>query len=150
MAYFDVTSPYAAPVCSRTQPASAWTAGAQTATAHAASADFVAVPRASFSALEWSVIALSQRDTLGSLRTPSRVSRAFGGLFGRGTASRLADPKLEALRRVAVYARHRGFALPVTEISNFHENGFSEAQMETLVTSMTGMRLGQTTRRVSA
>ena len=140
MAYYDITSPFAAPVCSRTQTTTAQTAPVQTATA----------APASFSALEWSVIALSQRDTLGSLRTPSRVSRAIGGLFGRGTASRLADPRLEALRRAAVYARHRGFALPVTEISNFHENGFSEAQMETLVTSVTGMRVGQTSRRVSA
>ncbi|WP_010218099.1 hypothetical protein [Sphingomonas sp. PAMC 26621] len=135
MAYYDISNPFAAPVCSRTQLASAQTASP--------------LPT-SFSALEWSVIALSQRDSLGSLRTPGRMSRALGRLFGRGTASRLADPKLEALRRAAVYARHRGFALPVTEISNFHENGFSEAQMETLVTSVTGMRVGQTSRRVPA
>ena len=78
------------------------------------------------------------------------MSRALGTVFGLGTASRLADPKLEALRRAAVYARHRGYAMPVTEISNFHENGFSEAQMETLVTSVTGMRVGQSSRRASA
>lgn len=133
MAYYDIDHPFAAPVASRSQVASTATTAPAT-----------------FSALEWSVIALSQRDTLRSLQTPGRMSRALGGLFGRGTASRLADPKLEALRRAAVYARHRGFALPVTEISHFHENGFSEAQMETLVTSVTGMRLGQTTRRASA
>ena len=122
MAYYDINAPFAAPVTSRSQTVTAI---------------------AGFSALEWSVVALSQRDTLRSLATPGRMSRALGSVFGRGTASRLADPKLEALRRAAVYARYRGYALPITEIRNFHENGFSEAQMETLVTSVTGLRVGQ-------
>ncbi len=130
MAYLDLDN-FAAPVGSRSQS----TAGTKAA---------------SFSALEWSVIALAQRDTLGSLTTPGRLSRALGGLFGRGTASRLADPKLEALRRAAVHARHRGFALPSSEIANFHSVGFSEAQLETLITSVTGMRVGRTDRRIFA
>jgi hypothetical protein len=139
MAYYDINQPFAAPVAIRSQTASA---------------SSPAIPTAGtltgFSALEWSVIALAQRDTLGSLSTPGRMSRAIGTVFGRGTSSRLADPRLEALRRAAVYARHRGYAMPVTEISNFHENGFSEAQMETLVTSVTGVRIGQTARSASA
>jgi len=139
MAYYDINHPFAAPVATRTQTASA-----------AACAAPATSPASGFSALEWSVIAIAQRDTLRSLGTPGRMSRALGTVFGLGTASRLADPKLEALRRAAVYARHRGYAMPVTEISNFHENGFSEAQMETLVTSVTGMRVGQSSRRASA
>ena len=139
MAYYDINQPFAAPVAPRSQTAPA-TAAAAPAT-HTATG---------FSALEWSVIAIAQRDTLRSLATPGRMSRALGTVFGLSTASRLADPKLEALRRAAVYARHRGYAMPVTEISNFHENGVSEAQMETLVTSVTGLRIGQTVRRVSA
>jgi hypothetical protein len=139
MAYYDINHPFAAPVATRTH-----TASAAACTAPATS------PASGFSALEWSVIAIAQRDTLRSLGTPGRMSRALGTVFGLGTASRLADPKLEALRRAAVYARHRGYAMPVTEISNFHENGFSEAQMETLVTSVTGMRVGQSSRRASA
>ncbi|MDY7525740.1 hypothetical protein [Sphingomonas sp. 10B4] len=128
MAYLDLDNMFAAPVTSRSQtPATAGHAG--------------------FSALEWSVIALAQRDTLGSLTTPGRLARALGGVFGRGTASRLADPKLEALRRAAVHARHRGFALPTAEIAHFHSVGFSEAQLETLITSVTGMRVGRTDRR---
>lgn len=78
------------------------------------------------------------------------MSRALGSLFGRGPSSRLADPKLEALRRAAVLARHRGFALPMSEIHHFHSVGFSEAQMETLVTSVTGMRVGRTDQRIAA
>jgi hypothetical protein len=131
MAYLDLDNMYAAPVASRCQ-ASATTAPA------------------GFSALEWSVIALAQRDTLGSLTEPSRMSRALGSLFGRGPVSRLADPKLEALRRAAVHARYRGFALPMSEIHHFHSAGFSEAQMETLITSVTGMRIGRGDRRLSA
>lgn len=58
--------------------------------------------------------------------------------------------KLEALRRAAVHARHRGFALPTAEIAHFHSVGFSEAQLETLITSVTGMRVGRTDRRIFA
>jgi hypothetical protein len=110
----------------------------------------VTAEQASFSALEWSVIAIAERDTLASLNTPGRMSRALGGLFGRGTSSKLADPKLEALRRAAVYARHRGAALPISEINHFHSAGFSEEQMETLVMSITGLRDGASNRRLSA
>ena len=97
---------------------------------------------AGFSALEWSVIALAKRDPLRSIDEPSRLSRAIGGLFGAGTSSRLADPRLEALRRLAIHAWRRGFALPVAEIERFLVAGFTEAQMETLVTSVTGLRVG--------
>ena len=131
MAYLDLDNMFAAPVASRTQTPAA-------------------VKAAGFSALEWSVIALAQRDTLSSLNTPGRLSRALGGLFGGGTTSRLADPKLEALRRAAVHVRHRGFALPSSEVAHFHSVGFSEAQLETLVTSVTGMRVGRTDRRTFA
>lgn len=130
MAYLDLDNLYAAPVACRTQRAK--------------------TEPADFSALEWSVIALAQRDTLSSLGTPGRVSRAFGSLFGRGTSSRLADPKLEGLRRAAVHARHRGFAIPMSEIHHFHSVGFSEAQMETLVTSVTGIRPGRSARSLAA
>ena len=102
---------------------------------------------ATFTALEWSVIALAQRDPLSSLGAPSRVSRAIGGLFGLGTTSRLADPRLEALRRLAVLAWRRGFALPVAELNRFMAQGFSEAQIETLVTSVTGLRIDTAPRR---
>jgi hypothetical protein len=122
MAYLDLDNLFAAPVASR-------------------GATVVAEP-AGFSALEWSVIALAERDTLRSLDQPSRMARALGGLFGGGATSRLADPRLEALRRMAVHAWRRGFALPVSEINRFMAVGFNETQMETLVTSVTGLRVG--------
>jgi len=125
MAYLDIDNMFAAPVRSR---------GAQK----------VAAQESGFSALEWSVIAVSRRDGIASLEEPSRVSRALGSLFGFGTTSRLADPKLEALRRVAVYAWRRGYALPQAEIDRFVEAGFTIDQAETLVASVTGDRVGLT------
>ena len=124
MAYLDLDNAFAAPCSARTASA-------------------LAEPQAGFSALEWSVIALAKRDSLRSLEGTSRVSRALGSLFGLGTASRLADPRLEALRRAAVYAWRRGFALPMGEIERFREAGFVDAQLETLVVSVTGMRVGR-------
>ncbi|MEG3089563.1 hypothetical protein [Sphingomonas sp. PB4P5] len=124
MAYLDLDNMFPAPARSRTERATA------------------ATPLPGFTALEWSVIALAKNDTLASLATPGRLSRALGGVFGLSTASRLADPKLEALRRLSVHAWRRGFALPMTEINRFIAAGFAEAQIETLVTSITGQRIG--------
>lgn len=131
MAYLDLDNLFAAPVTSRR-------------------ADIAAPVDSGFSALEWSVIALAKRDTLRSLARPGRLSRAFGGLFGIGATSLLADPRLETLRRVAVHAWRRGFALPVAEIDRFLAEGFNEAQLETLVASVTGLRVGGRLERPAA
>lgn len=96
-----------------------------------------------FSPLEWTVIALAKRDTLSSLTTPGKLSRAMGSLFGLGIASPLADSQLEALRRMAVYAWRRGFALPMAEIRRFRSAGFNDTQLETLVRSVTGANVPQ-------
>lgn len=127
MAYLDIDNLFASP------------SGARAAD----TVDAAAPLTTGFSALEWSVIALAKRDTLRSLAGPSRISRAIGSLFGLGTASRLADPQLEALRRIAVYAWRRGFALPMAEIEQFLAAGYHESQLETLVVSVTGMRVGR-------
>jgi hypothetical protein len=132
MAYLDLDNMFAPSVTGRPQTAQAGQTGP-----------------AGFSALEWSVIALAKRDPLRSLTTPGRVSRAMGGLFGGHAASRLADTRLEALRRLAVYAWRRGFALPAVEVARFLAEGFSPAQVETLVACTTGTRIGAA-RRVAA
>jgi hypothetical protein len=124
MAYLDIDNLYAAPVRSRSADAAA------------------AAEETGFSAIEWSVIAVSRRDSLSSLRDPGRMSRALGGLFGIGAASRLADSKLEALRRLAVHAWRHGYALPQAEIDRFIDAGFTLSQAETLVASVTGDRVG--------
>lgn len=123
MAYLDLDDIFAAPATART----------------VAQAD--AAP-GGFTPLEWSVIALAKHDPLRSVGEPSRLARAMGSLFGLGTTSPLADQRLEALRRLAVHAWHHGFALPLAEIERFLSAGFVEAQIETLVSSITGLRVG--------
>ncbi len=91
---------------------------------------------ASFSALEWSVVALARRDSLGSLRTPGRIAKAMAVVFGSRSENPIADSRLEALRRAAVHAWHRSFAIPESEIERFYEAGFSPDQLELLLTSI--------------
>lgn len=103
-----------------------------------------------FSALEWSVIALARRDSLASLEAPGPIARAFGSLFGLGAQGRLADSRLEALRRLAVHAWARGFALPLSEIARFKLAGFSADQAETLIASVGAERTAGRCRRRAA
>jgi hypothetical protein len=93
-------------------------------------------PKASLSALEWSVVALAGRDSLASLRAPGRMAVALGVLFGGRSDNRLADPRLEALRRVSVHAWYRGFAIPESEIEGFYAAGFTPDHLELVVTSI--------------
>ena len=97
--------------------------------------------RIDFSALEWTVIALARRDRISSLSEPGPLARALGSLFGLGRQSTLADPRLEALRRIAVHAWHRGYKLPVSEIKRFLAAGFSAGQYETLLASVSAKRI---------
>ena len=99
------------------------------------------VPAPRFSALEWTVIALARRDGLCSLGTPSRLSRALGGLFGFGARSRLADQRLEALRRAAVHAWAAGPAVPAAERTAFLDAGFTADHLDTLVASVSMARV---------
>lgn len=86
---------------------------------------------ASLSALEWQVVGIAQRDRLSSLEAPGRWSRLLALFFGGDRASpRLADPRLEALRRVAVHAWHKGSEIPQSELASFHAAGFSFAQLQ--------------------
>ena len=104
--------------------------------------DVIAAPRTTgFSALEWQVVAIAQRDRVSSLSQPGPLSVALGAVFGGKRANpRLADPRLEALRRMAVLAWHRGYALPPSEIRAFHDAGFTPEQYESLLASISAGR----------
>ena len=91
---------------------------------------------ASFSALEWSVVALARRDRLSSLNQPGQVAKALASLFGLWRDSALADGRLEALRRIAVLAWHKGYALPTSELRAFRQAGFTTDQYEMLQASI--------------
>ncbi|MGK6323756.1 hypothetical protein ACMGDM_11825 [Sphingomonas sp. DT-51] len=107
----------------------------------------VAPERAALSALEWLVVALARRDRLASLREPGRIAVAMGVLFGKKPNPRLADPKLEALRRLAVHAWHQGFAVPVSAVKAFLAAGYTNDHYELLLASISSARLRRPERR---
>jgi len=100
-----------------------------------------------FSALEWLVIALAERDHVGSLRQPGRIAGALAHIFGGRGEPRLANPRLEALRRVAVLARHYGYNLPRSELSALLESGFSKDQAALLIDNVVSRRAVRRSRR---
>ncbi|MFD1787906.1 hypothetical protein ACFSC3_09995 [Sphingomonas floccifaciens] len=103
--------------------------------------DAAAAEPAALSALEWSVVALAQRDRLSSLDQPGRLALALGKVFGTPRRSpHLADPRLEALRRMAVLSWHRGFAVPAHEVKAFFRAGFSGDQYELMLASIGAAR----------
>ena len=102
---------------------------------------------ATLTALERSVVALAKRDALSSLREPGRLATAIAAVFGGSRDNRLADPRLEALRRVSVYAWRHGFAVPASEVDAFLEAGFDAEQLELLVTSINHDRNARRHRR---
>lgn len=80
---------------------------------------------AGFSALEWSVVMLARHDRPSSLREPGRIGRLLGRLFGDSHNRRLADPRLEALRHMAVLTWHHGYAVTTPQIDAFLAAGFT-------------------------
>lgn len=96
----------------------------------------IADPAVRLSALEWAVVAIAEGDRLSSLRTPGRLSIALGTLFGAGHNPRLADPRLEALRRIAVLSWHHGYVVPSREVEAFVDAGFTAAHYELVVDSI--------------
>lgn len=99
---------------------------------------------AGFSALEWSVVMLARHDRPSSLREPGRIGRLLGRIFGDSYNRRLADPKLEALRRMAVLTWHHGYAVTTPQIEGFLAAGYSPDHYDLLgrrVSQALGARL---------
>ncbi len=80
--------------------------------------------------LEWSIIADAQRDGLASLREPGRFLSALSSLFGIHRAGRLANNRLEILRRIAVLAWHYRWNVPKSELREFFAAGFTAGHYE--------------------
>lgn len=90
---------------------------------------------AGFTALEWKVIAIAERDRLRSLRSAARagrLARLWRWLVDAKPQRPLADPRLEALRRTAVCAWHRKRGPRAAEHAAFLAAGFSQAQFDLL------------------
>ncbi len=88
-----------------------------------------------FTKLEWSVIRLARIDKLWTIRAAGRLRRFFNWVVGRGNPE-LANPKLEALRRMAVLTWHYGFTVPSEDVANFLSAGFSPDQYELMAGSI--------------
>jgi len=99
-----------------------------------------AAPTARLSALEWSVVAMAERDGLSSIREPSRLIAALDAIFGIKRPNRLANDGLEALRRTAILAWHYGWNVPKSELAAFLAAflaaGFSTDQFELIQNSI--------------
>jgi hypothetical protein len=106
-----------------------------------------AVPEPDFSALEWSVIRLARVDGLSTLREPGRIGRFINWLMGRGGSPELANPRLEALRRMAVLSWHFGFTVPGDDVADFLAAGFSPEQYELMVMGIRAA-IGQGSQRI--
>lgn len=109
-------------------------------------ADAVSVESVGFAYHEWDVIQIARRDGLASLSAPTRMARLSAWLFGGGISLRLADPRLEALRRLSVLAWHHGYVVPVSAIKAFTDAGYSNDQLELLLASIASSRSNRTGR----
>jgi hypothetical protein len=81
------------------------------------------------------VVLLSRRDPLWSLRPRTTGSRLLSALFGMEAPHRLADPRLEALRRYAVVYR-------------LEDDGIDEAERIAIKRGYSPTELGQVRRLV--
>ena len=104
-------------------------------------------PETGFSNLEWSVVRLARVDSLWTIRTAGRLRRFWNWVVGRGNPE-LANPKLEALRRMAVLTWHYGFTVPGDDVANFISAGFSPDQYELMAGSINAAL--STPRRIAA
>ncbi|MEO6360377.1 MAG: hypothetical protein ABIO43_07385 [Sphingomicrobium sp.] len=98
---------------------------------------------ATLSDLEWSIVAMAERDSLASLRTPNRFWRLLGELFGVKPANRLANDRLEALRRIAVLAWRHRWNVPESEVQSFVAAGFTHSHHELLQNRIARARADQ-------
>ncbi len=85
-----------------------------------------------FGPLEWLVIAIGQRDGTSAFRSRPLLE-AFGRLFAYRQPNRLANCRLEELRRMAALASEHGWHVPPSEMAAFLRAGWSEGQLELLV-----------------
>ncbi|MCP3733791.1 hypothetical protein M9979_02710 [Sphingomonas sp. RP10(2022)] len=96
--------------------------------------------------LERSVIGLARSDGMATLRQPGRLSRWLGLLFGVRISPQLADPRLEALRRIAVLSWKRGYSIASAEVKAFVAAGYSPGHYELVVDTIAAARLAETRR----
>lgn len=86
-------------------------------------------PAPLFSALEERTIRLARNDPMSSLDAPGRLRHIANRMFGFSELATLANPRLEALRRLAVMAWN-GVRLPEGEVARFLSAGFGHEHVD--------------------
>ena len=89
--------------------------------------------------LEWSVVSIARNDGRATLRRPGRLTAVLRLLFDQRNP-RLADDRLEALRRLAVLVWLAGPDVPSDELRVFLEAGFTREQFETILASVADVK----------
>lgn len=93
-----------------------------------------------FSALEWRVIAMARQDDVASLGGASRLIDALRRALGFRPTTRLADMRLETLRRMTILAWHQRDRLTDRAITDFLGAGFDRGQLVLLLDEMARRR----------
>jgi len=83
------------------------------------------VATAEFDSREWAIVRLARDDGLSSLREESDFTAFLRLIFGVRRKPPLSNPKLEALRRIAVLSWHYGYNVASREVGAFLAAGFS-------------------------
>ncbi|MFD2430503.1 hypothetical protein ACFSUK_25365 [Sphingobium scionense] len=71
---------------------------------------------------------------------PYRFARLRKWIWGEEHSPTLASERLEALRRLAVEAWHKGYAVSLSALAAFRAVGFSTAQLELLLATISAGR----------
>lgn len=87
-------------------------------------------PAANLSDLEWSIVDMARRDSLASLRPPTRLRKIIYAVFGLKPANQLANERLEALRRVSVQAWRYRWNIAQDVLQGLFDAGYSHDQYE--------------------
>lgn len=98
-------------------------------------------PRQGLSATERDAVKLARLDKKGSLKPAGRLYRMSQAAFGLPRRpNRLANPRLEGLRRFGVAVAHGGSALIEREAAQLTALGFSEGQVASAAALASGFR----------
>jgi hypothetical protein len=99
-----------------------------------------------FNSREWTIIRLAREDSLSSLREESEFMDFLRLVFGFERKKPLSDPRLEALRRVAVLGWHHGYNVAVSEIKAFFAAGYSPDHFDAMLAHIGRERAASTKR----
>ena len=81
--------------------------------------------------MEWVIVEMARKDAKSSLRRPGPITILLRIVLSQPNPM-LTDPRLEALRRIAVLTWQRGYSIPSHEVRTFLDAGFTAWQYETI------------------